>query len=118
MPETSRNLPSLREIRRIPEFKPLKPTQIRMISALISCDLVVERAADKAGVEWRSHYRWMHNDVYKQAVEYAKEILGDTLESRMLDDAISGRETPIVYKGQVTGNIREVNAFPLAKRSR
>lgn len=28
----------------------------------------------------------------------------------MLDDAILGRVTPIVYKGEVTGNIREVNA--------
>jgi len=103
-------LPTLAQIRRIPEFKPLKPKQIRFISALIGNDLVVEQAARKCGVEWRSHYRWLHQDDYKAAVQYAKEILADTLESRMLDDAIVGRVTPIVYKGEVTGNIREVNA--------
>lgn len=108
--DTNQNLPTLAQIKRIPEFKPLKPKQIRFISALIGTDLRVEAAAKKCGVEWRSHYRWMHQDDYKLAVQYAKEILADTLESRMLDDAILGRVTPIVYKGEVTGNIREVNA--------
>jgi len=52
----------------------------------------------------------MQQPDYKQAVEYAKDILGDTLEGKMLADAIEGRETPIVYKGKVTGNIREVSS--------
>lgn len=108
--QTAENLPTLAQIKRIPEFKPLRPKQIRFISALIGTDLRVEAAAKKCGVEWRSHYRWMHTEEYKIAVQYAKEILADTLESRMLDDAIVGRLTPIVYKGEVTGNIREVNA--------
>ena len=50
----------------------------------------------------------MHKPEYKQAIEYAKELVGDILESAMLGDAIEGHKADIVYKGRVTGNYREV----------
>jgi hypothetical protein len=102
------NLPTLSQLKRIPEFKPLKPKQIRFISALIKNDLRVERAASSIHTDWRIHYIWLHNSEYKLAYEYAKEILADRLESIMFDHAVTGRETPIIYKGEITGNYREV----------
>jgi hypothetical protein len=108
--EDNLNLPSLAQIKRIPEFKPLKPKQIRFISALIKTDLKVEDAAKIAGCDWRNHYFWLKTDTYKQAYEYAREILSDLLESTMLDHAIVGREAPIIYKGEITGNYREINS--------
>ena len=102
------SLPGAYQLKRIAVFKPLKPRQLKFISGLLRTSFMVERAAKVADVEWRSHYRWMQQPDYKQAVEYAKDILGDTLEGKMLADAIEGREVPIVYKGKVTGNIREV----------
>ena len=110
LPEVVEKWPSLSEIKRIPAFKALKPKQLRMISGLLACDLRVEAAAKRAKIDWRNHYNWMHKEEYKQAVDYAKQILADTLESRMLDDAIAGRVTPIIYKGVITGDYREINA--------
>jgi hypothetical protein len=104
-------LPTVREIRRIPEFQPLRPKQLRFIVGLFRSNLIVEKASRRSGVMWRNHYYWMkHDEEYRQAVEKVKEMLGDLLEATMLDDAIIGREAPIVYKGEVTGSIREINA--------
>ena len=109
-PSSAQNMPLSREIKRLEAFKPLKPKQIRFISALVKTNMVVERAAKYCGIEWRNHYTWLQKPDYKQAVEFAKDIVGDTLESIMLDNAVDGRLTPIVYKGKVTGNIREINS--------
>jgi hypothetical protein len=110
MSESALNLPKIAVLRRIPEFIPLKPTQIRFISAMLRTNLQVEPAAKLCGIEWRNHYRWKKQEDYAQALEFAKHILGDKLESVMLDHAIEGRETPIVYKGEITGYIREIDA--------
>jgi len=107
-PLSAKNMPLSRDIKRLEAFKPLKPKQIRFISALVKTNMVVERAAKYCGIEWRNHYTWLQKADYKQAVEFARDIVGDTLESTMLDDAVDGRVTPIVYKGKVTGNIREI----------
>lgn len=58
--------------------------------------------------DWRIHYIWLHKPEYKQAVEYARDLVGDILESTMLGDAIEGHKSDIVYKGEVSGNFREV----------
>jgi hypothetical protein len=103
-------LPTLREIKRIPEFQPLRPKQLRFISALFRSNLIVEEASRRCGVGWRNHYRWLKDETYKQAVEKIKEMLGDLLEATMLDHAITGREAPIIYQGKITGTQREINA--------
>lgn len=107
---TADNLPTLREIKRIPEFKPLKPQQIRFIAALVKTDMEIEPAADMCGINWRNHYNWKKNEEYAQALLVAKEILADKLEGRILHDAFVGGESDIVFKGQVTGKFREINA--------
>ena len=104
----TRNFPRINEIKRIPAFKPLKPRQIHFISALLKNNFSVESAARYLKCDWRIHYIWLHKPDYKQAVEYAKELVGDILESTMLGDAIEGHKSDIVYKGRVTGNFREV----------
>jgi len=108
--QTAEKLPKLSEIRRIPEFKLLKPTQLRFLSALLRNDLVVERASSDCGIDWRQHYYWMNKPAYKQAYDKTRDLIGDLLESTMLSDAIDGRVAPIVYKGAVSGYIREVNS--------
>lgn len=35
-------------------------------------------------------------------------MLGDMLEYTMLDHAIAGKDTPIIYKGAITGNYKEI----------
>lgn len=107
---TTQNLPTLRELKRIPEFEPLKPKQIRFISALVASDLRVEEAAKRCGINWRQHYRWKKNQQYEQALEVAKQMLADKLEAVMLNHAVEGREAPVIYQGRVTDYVREVNA--------
>jgi hypothetical protein len=104
-------LPTVREIRRIPEFQPLRPKQLRFIVGLLRSNLIVEEASRKCGVGWRNHYYWLSKDeIYKQAVEKVTAMLGDLLEATMLDHALAGREAPIIYQGKITGVQREINA--------
>ncbi len=103
-------VPTLRELKRLPPFKPLRLIQIRMIRALLATNMKVEPAARACGINWRNHYTWKEKPEYAQALEFAMEIMADLLESTMLDHAIIGRDTPIVHKGMVTGFIKEVNA--------
>jgi hypothetical protein len=103
-------LPTLREIRRIPEFQPLRPKQLRFISALLRSNLIVEEASRKCGIGCRNHYRWLKDETYKQAADKIKEMLGDLLEATILDHAIAGREAPIIYQGKITGTQKEINA--------
>jgi len=102
------SFPSIPTLKRIPAFKPLKPKQIRFISGLLKHAFNVEKAARYLKCDWRIHYIWLHKPEYKQAIEYAKELIADVLESAMLGDAIEGHKSDIVYKGEVTGNYREV----------
>jgi len=105
---SSISFPSIPTLKRIPAFKPLKPKQIRFISGLLRHAFNVEKAARHLKCDWRIHYIWLHKPEYKQAIEYAKELIADVLESAMLGDAIEGHKSDIVYKGEVTGNYREV----------
>ena len=105
---SSISLPSIPSLKRIPAFKPLKPKQIRFISGLLKHAFNVQHAARSLKCDWRIHYIWLHKPEYKQAIEYAKELVGDILESAMLGDAIEGHKADIVYKGRVTGNYREI----------
>jgi len=105
---SSISFPSIPTLKRIPAFKPLKPKQIRFISGLLKHAFNVEKAARYLKCDWRVHYIWLHKPEYKQAIEYAKELIADILEAAMLGDAIEGHRSDIVYKGKVTGNYREV----------
>jgi len=107
-PDNSVSIPSQSTLKRIPAFKPLKPRQIQFISALLKNNFNVEKCSRVMKCDWRIHYIWLQKPHYKQAVEYAKELMGDVLESSMLGDAIDGHKSDIVYKGEVTGNYREV----------
>jgi hypothetical protein len=104
------SLPGLAQIKRIAVFKPLKLRQIRFLSALLKCNMVITKASLIAKCDWRNHYWWLENPDYKQAYIFTKEMLGDVLEYTMLDHAIAGREADIVYKGKVTGMYKDINA--------
>lgn len=110
MPQTNSalSLPGAYQLKRIPVFKPLKPKQLRFISGLLRNSLNVEQTARALKCDWRIHYIWLNKPDYKQAIEYAKDLIGDILESAMLGDAIEGHKSDIIYKGRVTGNYREV----------
>lgn len=102
---------SLIALRRLPVFQKITMNQLKFMRGLLARNMVVEHASAFCGLEWRNHYRWLKaSEDYKNAVAFVKEMLADKLESTMLDHAIQGRPTPIVYKGQITGQVREVNA--------
>ena len=108
--EIEQKLPTLSEFKRIPQFQGLKTRQIRFLSALLRCNLIITKAGQIAKCDWRNHYWWLANEKYKQAYEFTREMLGDVLEYTMLDHAIAGRDTPIIYKGEVTGSYKEINS--------
>lgn len=96
-------------LREIPQYKQLKPTQRRFLSAVLASNCYVTKASELSGVNWRNHYNWLENPAYKQAFEITTQIWSDTLLGDMCSDAIEGQTKPIVFKGEITGYFKEKN---------
>jgi hypothetical protein len=101
------------ELRKFPQFSQLKPRQKRFIAAYVTCELKIEPAAKKIGLEPKTAYNWAKNAEYLQVIELAKhvyeELYAATLRNDMFDTAVNGHSKPIVYKGKITGYYREKN---------
>jgi hypothetical protein len=65
-------------------------------------------AANVAGVERRTHYRWMTSDpVYAQRFARAEEAATQRLEQEARRRAMVGVEEPIYYRGKVCGSVKK-----------
>jgi hypothetical protein len=96
-------------IREFVAFRALKPRQKRLLNTLLTTNLKIEPAAIKMGIEPKTHYNWLENPDYLQAFNFVKQVYGDYLEADMAEDALSGQEKPIIFKGKITGYYREKN---------
>lgn len=68
----------------------------------------ITHAAEAAGVDRRTHYRWLEDDeTYKEAFLAAEEAVADLLEREALRRAIEGTERIIYHQGEPVGAERQ-----------
>ncbi|HEX9236082.1 MAG TPA: hypothetical protein VF972_07370 [Actinomycetota bacterium] len=64
----------------------------------------IATAAEAAGIDRRTHYRWLRqDDAYRTAAEEAREFAADLLEAEARRRAVDGVEEPVIYQGKDTG---------------
>jgi len=64
----------------------------------------IRSAARLSGLSRQSHYEWMRDDpLYREHFRRAKEIIADAVEEEVHRRARLGYETPIIYRGKITG---------------
>jgi hypothetical protein len=102
---------TLENIRSIPVFKELRPSQRRFLIAYLSSNCNPRNAAIASGLRLWSHYQWKAQEPkYKEAVEYCDQVFGDFLEATMKSHAINGFTVPVHYKGELVDTYKEFNA--------
>lgn len=63
----------------------------------------VKAAAKAAGIDRRTHYRWLEDPAYAESFEDARQEAGEALEDEARRRAIQGVEEPVFYQGEVVG---------------
>ena len=70
----------------------------RMIAALEKTFGVVSTAAPMAGIDRRTHYRWLKSDEdYKQKVEDLENVMLDFAETNLHQQIMEGNTTATIF---------------------
>lgn len=81
--------------------------QIKFLEEIILTGGSIRKSAERAGISTSSHYDWLaKQDEYRTAFKEAYEKSIKVLEAEAIRRA-TGYEKPIVYKGEITGHVRE-----------
>jgi hypothetical protein len=74
-----------------------------LIGFLQTCE--IRNAGRISGVSRQSHYEWMRSDpLYREQFRRAREMLADAAEDELYRRAMIGNETPIIFRGKITGS--------------
>jgi hypothetical protein len=66
--------------------------------------LGIRSAARLSGVSRQSHYEWLRDDpLYREHFERARQMLADSAEEEVCRRAYRGYDTPVIYRGKITG---------------
>ena len=84
-----------------------RPKQQAAFLARLRDTGTITAAAGRAGVNRRSHYRWLDQDpAYAAAFHDANEEAADQLEHEARRRALEGVEEPVFYRGERVGTTR------------
>lgn len=85
-------------------FRPLEnPKQVAFLMAYVRT-FGIRSAMRLSGVERQDHYFWLKTDArYAAIFAEAHQMLGDMLEEEAMKRAYLGTDTPVVYRGNITG---------------
>jgi len=67
----------------------------------------VLHAAEAAGIERKSHYRWLADPIYAAAFAEAEDKAREAMVREARRRAIEGTEKPVYQGGKLVGTIRE-----------
>lgn len=67
----------------------------------------ITRAAELAGVDRTSHYKWLNDPEYAEAFKAADEQAGDRLEQEARRRAVEGTQKPVFHQGKQCGVVNE-----------
>lgn len=94
------------------EHEPVRHAETRLkkeafISAYAQLGIVTS-AAKAAGIERKTHYRWLEADAaYRKSVEDAEDQATDRMEQEAWRRAVAGVDKPIYHKGVKVDTIKE-----------
>lgn len=103
--------------------KPLVQTELEgleEVGKMIGCDAIqhqkkriflaayarsgnISVAAEAAGIDRSTHYRWLDDPVYAEVFEHAKEAAADYLEKVAWERATQGIRKPVYQGGKLVG---------------
>ena len=85
-------------------FRPLaNPKQRAFLMAYVRT-IGIRSAMRLSGVERRNHYFWLKTDErYRELFDEAQQMIADLIEDEVLRRAAQGHDTPVVYRGDITG---------------
>jgi hypothetical protein len=95
--------PLAKQLRAIEEFICLKPRQ-RVFLLAFAATGSIYRGAEKVGLSWANHYKWLHDPNYSKAFEKAGEMYADFAEGDVMMRAFEGEEHTII---KANGEIQE-----------
>ena len=79
----------------------------KMLKALEECLGIVSTASINAGINRRTHYRWLEEDKeYKDKVQDIRNSAIDFVESKLFDCIKSEKETSIIFYLKTIGKNR------------
>jgi hypothetical protein len=85
-------------------FRPLENRKQRAFLMAYVRTLGIRSAMRLSGVSRQDHYFWLKSDGrYADIFAEAYRMLGDMLEEEVMRRAYLGTDTPIVYRGAITG---------------
>lgn len=85
-------------------FSPLANYKQRAFLMAYVRTIGIRSAMRLSGVERRNHYFWLKTDAhYRELFEEAQQMIADLIEDEVLRRAAQGHDTPVVYRGDITG---------------
>jgi hypothetical protein len=85
-------------------FRPLTNPKQRAFLAAYVRTIGLRSAMRLSGVERHDHYYWLKNDPrYRETFKEAQRMIADLIEDDMFRRAAHGHDTPVVYRGEITG---------------
>ena len=66
----------------------------------------IRAAAEAAGIDRTTHYRWLDDPEYAELFYQAQQEAVESLEAEARRRAVTGWQEPIFYQGQVVGHRR------------
>ena len=99
-PDTAENDKKLAEF--LAEFADVTNVHQRAFLAGFAIGKGIKAAQRLSGVHWRSHYRWLAEDVrYGELFDLVRALLADEAEEEAYRRAFLGYETPLHYHGKI-----------------
>ena len=99
-PETADNDRKLAEF--LAEFADVTNRHQRAFLAGFAVGKGIKAAQRLSGVHWRSHYRWLAEDVrYCECFELVRAVLADEAEEEAYRRAFLGYDTPVSHRGEI-----------------
>jgi hypothetical protein len=85
-------------------FRPLANYKQRAFLMAYVRTIGIRSAMRLSGVARHDHYFWLKTDArYRATFEEAQRMIADLIEDEVLRRAAQGHDTPVVYRGDITG---------------
>jgi hypothetical protein len=85
-------------------FRPLTNAKQRAFLTAYVRTIGIRSAMRLSGVSRMDHYAWLKTDRrYRETFKEAQAMIADLIEDEVLRRAARGHDTPVVYRGEITG---------------
>lgn len=95
---------------KLDKIRPVKPR--KFLRAYLETGSI-KKAVIKSSVSRQCHYNWLYHDddeqrtLYRDAFEECQTIVSSILEDEAWRRAVDGVDSPVVFRGEITGTYKE-----------